>query len=439
MKEKLPRVAIVGRMNVGKSTLFNRLSESAKSIAFDFAGVTRDIIKDTICWRDYCFELIDTGGIQLKKISVDLIAELARQKALATIEQADVVLFMCDGSVGILPEDRELARMLQKAQKRVILVINKSDTTASREHQYEFERLGFDSIILISALHGKGIADLFDALLAMLPKQAKKPEKEIVCRIAILGKPNVGKSSLLNLLVKKERSIVADIPGTTREAIKEKILFHADTFEIADTPGIRRKRGVTEPIEKIMVKSAFKAVENADIVLLLIDASQGVMVDQELKLAFYIFNEVYKGLIILFNKDDLVDDQTRADLAYNLEPYDYFLDKVVQIRTSCVSKKNIGKVVNVVNQVCQRYRQRFSDEELTLLFKEALQKKPLYKSEQMIRLYKARQIRNAPITIELVVNIPQFLGPSQLMYFERILRKKAELRGVPVKFLTSKR
>lgn len=440
MKSKLPIVAIVGRVNVGKSTLFNRLAESAKSITLDYAGVTRDVIVDTVCWQDYCFTLIDTGGIQLRKIVDDPIAELARQQALATIDNADCVLFVCDGKVGLLPEDRDLAKMLQKMKKKTILVINKIDSSALHEQIYDFHKLGFKTMVPISAQHGRAIADLFDAILAALPKQiAKQIEQEAACRIAIIGKPNVGKSSLLNVLLKKERAIVADIPGTTREPIKEKIQFYKETMELADTPGIRRKRGVTEPIEKLMVKTAFKAIEAANIILLVIDATAARMVDQELKLAFYIFDEQYKGLIILFNKDDLMDDQKQEDLAFYLQPYHYFLDKVVQIRTSCITKKNVGKVMDSVNTVCTRYMQRFSDDELTVLFKEALQRKPLYRAEQLLRLYRARQIKTGPITIQLIVNEPRWFGPSQLAFFERTLRKSADLKGVPIRFVTRKK
>jgi GTP-binding protein len=440
MKNKLPIVAIVGRMNVGKSTLFNRLSDSTKSIAYDYAGVTRDLIMDTVCWRDACFTLVDTGGIRLRKIVDDPIAEEARRRALTMIEQADVVLFMCDGSVGILPEDRELAIMIQKKQKPAILIINKIDTAAAKEQVYEFERLGFKTPIAISAQHGTGIADIFDAILAALPSRSlPAPMGDVGCKVVIIGKPNVGKSSLLNLLVKKERAIVADIPGTTREPIKERVQFYNEAIELIDTPGIRRKRGVTEPIEQLMVKSAFRVVEDADVVLLVLDASQARMVDQELKLAFYVFQEQYKGLIILFNKDDLMDEQMREDLAFHLEPYAYFLDKVVQLRTSCITQKNVGKLMGIINEVCERYQHRFSDAELTILFKDAVQKRPLFRAQQELIVYRAQQVRNKPITIELVVSEPRWFGPSQMAYFEGVLRNHADLKGAPVRLVARKR
>ncbi len=440
MKKKLPIVAIIGRMNVGKSTLFNRLSESEKSITYDYKGVTRDVITDTVCWKDYCFQLVDTGGISIKKITKDLIAEEVRKRAIAAVHDADVVLFVCDGTIGILPEDREIARWLHKEKKQTILVVNKIDTKIAQEQQYEFERLGFEHLVPISAQHSIGIADLFDDLLTLLPAPKKiEREKDPSCRVGIFGKPNVGKSSLLNLLLKKERAIVADIPGTTREPIKEQLHFFKETIELIDTPGLRRKRGVTEPIEKLMVKSALDSLNDTDVVLLVIDASEGEIVDQELKLAFYIFEERYKGLIILYNKDDLVDEQTKADLEFSLSEYRYFLDKVEEVRISVVSKKNIGKLLKKVNAVCKRYTQRFSNEELFLLFKEALQKKPLYRARQRLVVYRVEQVRTSPITIALTVGEPKWFGPSQLGFFERILRKHADLKGVPIKFVLRKK
>jgi len=440
MKKTLPVVAIVGRMNVGKSTLFNRLSESARSITYDYSGVTRDVITDTVSWRDRKFELVDTGGIAIKKITQDYVAEQVRTRAIAAVHEADVVIFVCDGTIGILPEDRSLARWLHKEGKKTILVINKIDTKLAKEQQHEFQRLGFEQIIPISAQHSIGIADLFDSILEFLPEPKAIVEQEKPkCSVVILGKPNVGKSSLLNLLLKKDRAIVADMPGTTREAIKEKMHFSQETIELTDTPGIRRKRGVTEPVEKLMVKSALASLDDADVVLLMMDASAGKIVDQELKLAFYIFQERYKGLIILYNKDDLVDEQTKHDLEFSLEEYRYFLDKVEEVRTSVLTKKNIGRLLKKIDVVCERYKQRFTGEELFVLFKEALQAKPLYRAQQRLIVYHAEQVKTAPITIALTVGEPKWFGPSQLGFFERILRKSADLRGVPIKFVLRKK
>ena len=439
-KKKLPIVAIVGRMNVGKSTLFNRLAESAKAITYDYPGVTRDVITDTVCWKDQCFTLVDTGGISLKKITEDAIAEKVRQRAVDTVATADVVLFVCDGIAGLLPEDRALAKWLHKEKKDTIVVVNKIDSTLAKEQIHEFDRLGFSHVIGISAQHAMGIADLFEAILDDLPADKKEIEEdEPRCKVVILGKPNVGKSSLLNLLLKKDRAIVADMPGTTREPIKEKITFAHESIELTDTPGIRRKRGVTEPIEKLMVKSALAVLDDADVVVLVVDATEGRMVDQELKLAFYVFEECYKGLIIMYNKDDIVDEQAREDMNHHLIPYRYFLDKIEEVRTSVISKKNVGKLVKKIDQVCARYMLRFSDDELTALFKEALIKKPLYRNQQRLIVHRVKQLKTGPITLQLIVSEPKWFGPSQLGFFDNLLRKHADLKGVPIKFVVRKK
>ena len=295
-------------------------------------------------------------------------------------------------------------------------------------------------MIGISAQHAIAIADLFDAILEQLPtKKTYIEAEEPRCRVVILGKPNVGKSSLLNLLLKKERAIVDDMPGTTREPIKERLSFLKESIELIDTPGIRRKRGVTEPLEKLMVKSALRALDDADVVVLVIDASEGRMVDQELKLAFYVFEECYKGLIIMYNKDDLVDEEKREELKHHLVPYRYFLDKVEEVRTSVISKKNVGKLLKKIDQVCKRYMLRFSDDELTALIKEALTKKPLYRARQRLIVHRVKQLRTGPITLQLIVSEPRWFGPSQLGFFDNILRKHIDLKGVPIKFLARKK
>lgn len=434
---KLPRVVIVGRMNVGKSTLFNRLSVNAKSMTFDFEGVTRDIIKDTVTWRDYTFELVDTGGISLRKSS-DEINEQVRQLALKMVEQSDVILFVCDGTVGVTTEDREVAKACRKLSKKIILVVNKADNKATEEHRYEFESLGIKPIVFISALHGSSSSNLLDEICEALPApQPIAPQEEEGCKIVILGKPNVGKSSLLNLLAQEERAIVSPVAGTTREAVAQKITFYQQDLLLTDTPGIRRKRKIDETLETMMVKSAFRAVDEADVVLLLIDASEHAIADQELKLAFYVF-EHYKSLIILFNKDDISNAGIKKDMDFSLEVYDYFLKKVPQMHISCKSGKNIGKILPLVKQVYERAQQKFDDDELTMLFKEALRRKPLYHNQMILNIKRVKQIANNPITLVLITETPEWFGPGQLGYFDNIMRSEYNLLGNPIKFLTRK-
>lgn len=437
MMKKLSKVVIAGRVNVGKSTLFNRLSTEVKSITFDFPGVTRDFIKDTVCWQDKCFELIDTGGVSLRKTEDPILKEV-RSRALSVLQESDLILFVCDGKEGINPEDREISKLLHKLGKKVLLVINKIDSQLQEASQYEFQKLGHKDIYSISAQHGRGIGQLLEGIVAKLPEAKVVEDEQDFCKVVLLGKPNVGKSSLLNALLQEERAIVSDIPGTTREPIREKIKFYKGDIQITDTAGVRRKRAVKEELETFMVKTSFKALQDAHIVLLLVDASEGRLFDQELKLAFYAF-ENHKALIILFNKYDLVDDEIKNKLKFNLEPYKHLIKKIETMNISCKSGKNIGKVLSKVDVVWGRYSQKFSNDDLTFLIKDSLERKPLFHKTNRLIVRAVKQIATAPITLLLIVNVPEWFGPSQLGFFDNILRKNFDLKGVPIKFIVRKK
>lgn len=430
----VPVVAIVGRMNVGKSTLFNRLSDRVKSMTYDYEGVTRDILKETILWNHRTFELVDTGGIVVQKTQ-DKILEQVRHKALAIIDKADVVLLVVDGSVGVMAEDREIAHILRERNKKTILVINKWDKKATEENQYDFYELHHDAVVGISAEHGLNILDLLDRLLEFLPVKGERALDEPAFNVVFLGRPNVGKSSLMNALLEEERSLVSDIAGTTREALSEKITFYQEHLQITDTPGIRRKSNVNEDIEQLMVKSSFNALKDADIVVLILDASQAGIVDQELKLAFYAFQEQYKSLIIVINKSDLMDEATDKSFEDSFSNYQHLMSKVPLLRISCKTGKNIGKLLPLIKEVWDRSSQQFLDAALQHLFIDALNKTPLVRNKQELMVYKARQVSRAPITILLRVNNPDWFEQSQLSFFENVLRKEYNLIGAPVKFI----
>lgn len=434
---KRSTVVLVGRMNVGKSTLFNRLSSRVKSITLDYEGVTRDTLRDTVSWQGVTFDLVDTGGIHVRK-QQDPLFEKVRQQALQMIESAQVVVFVLDGIVGILPEDRELLTYIRKLNKPVIVVVNKIDSTQARENQFEAERLGFNAVVPLSAEHGTGINDLLDTILSLLPVGGPQAVEEPDIRVVFLGRPNVGKSSLMNALLQEERSIVSNIPGTTREAISERITYYQEHIQITDTPGVRRKRSIEGDLEPLMVKSAMHALKNTDIVVMLIDVTESQLVDQELKLAFYAFAEQRKGLIILLNKTDLMTEQIKADLDRSLEYYKHLIDKVPMLQISCVSGKNIGKVLPLIHAVAQKYQQQIPDEEINRLFVSSLQRKPLMHNREFLRVYRAWQQGNSPMTIGIQVNEPTWFGESQLAFFENLLRKEYDLVGVPVRFVLRK-
>ena len=439
MKKRYPSVVIVGRMNVGKSTLFNRLSDSVKSITLDYAGVTRDIVTDTVTVDNKTFTLADTGGISLAGKSIDFITEKVRQKALEALAQADVVLFMVDGAAGVTYEDREIAQIVReykKAQVPAILVINKSDTKKAQENEYEFSELGFNQQILISSEHGLNMPEFLDRLIEVLPAEtATVDEKEAGCRVTLLGKPNVGKSSLMNALVQYERSIVSDIPGTTREAITEPVTFYQTTILVTDTPGVRKKKSVEEGLEGSMVKSAFNSLKDADLVMLVIDGSQPSIVDQELKLAFYAFTKQYKALLIVLNKQDLVTEESKKDFEHSLELYKHLVKKINIISVSCLTGKNMGKLIPLVHETCTRYTLKLDTYLLYTRFSQELTKRPLMHNKMALRVYEVRQLATGPITIGMEVNEPAWFGDSQKAFFEGIIREEYDLTGVPVKFI----
>jgi len=437
-KTQLPTVVIVGRTNVGKSTLFNRLAEKVKAITFDREGVTRDFLRDTISWQGKSFDLIDTGGISLRRTHDPLLKQ-ARAIALTMIESADIILFIVDGKSGLVTEDREISQLLHKHGKRVLLVINKIDGKGAEEHIYDFEKLGFEQSCSISATHGKNVVEILEFIVdnISLPKVIEVHAPAY--KVTLLGKPNVGKSSLMNLLLQKERSIVSEEAGTTREALHDRITFYQEDIQLADTPGVRRMRSITDTLEELMVHSTMKALKDSDIVLLLIDGSENQLADQELKLAFYAFEAQYKALIVLYNKSDLVEEFQKSQLDHSIEEYEFFFKKIISMNISCKTGKNIGKIVPAIQDLWERYSRNFNQNELTQLFKEASIKRPLYHKKNLLVFYSAHQIATSPITIVLHVNMPQWFGASQVAYYERVLRQKYDLRGVPIKFIVRSR
>lgn len=439
-KRNYASVVLVGRTNVGKSTLFNRLANKARSIVFDAPGVTRDFITDEVSWQDRVFTLIDTGGISFDK-ATDLISQEVQARALQCMEAASLVLFVCDAQVGLLPEDRQIAKILHKKGFPVALIVNKTDTKAAQDNQHDFVQLGFKTMIPISAIHAKGIVDILEFVVGCLGQKTLVTEAERTCKVVLLGKPNVGKSSLLNLLLQEERSIVSDVPGTTREPIVERIRFYHEDILLTDTAGVRRKRSVDDPLEQLMAKSTLQAVKHADIVLLMVDAAEGTLADQELKLAFYVFEQQQKCLILLFNKQDLVVDDAYAKerLSADVREYKFLTDKVEQLNISCKTGTNVGKILPLVQKVWQRYNQKFADTQMSLMLREGLEHKPLYHNQMRLILYKVQQIKSAPITIVLYVNEPTWFGHSQLMYFDNQLRKQYDLKSIPLVLIPRKK
>lgn len=436
--KKYPSVVILGRMNVGKSTLFNRLSCNVKSMTLDFEGVTRDTLSDVIRVDNTTFSLTDTAGISHKK-QQDPLAEAARKKALEALDAADLVLFVIDGAAGVTVEDREISSIIRVSGKKTILIINKADTKAALENQYECLQLGYKKSVLVSAEHALHINTLLDLIIKELPeKKYVESDKDTGCRVTLLGKPNVGKSSILNALLAKERAIVSSIAGTTRETIVEHITFYNENITLADTAGVRKKSAVSGDLESMMVKSTMQSLKSSDIILLVMDGSQHQISDQELKLAFYAFTQHYKALVLVMNKSDLVTELSKKDLEFSLDAYKHLVNKVPLISVSCKTGKNIGKLVPLIDEVWKRYTQQFDGLLLYRLFNAQLQKTPLMHAKMPLLVYHVRQIKTRPITIVLEVNESAWFGESQLAFFENIMRAAYDLEGVPVKFIVRK-
>lgn len=438
--KKYPKVIIVGRTNVGKSTLFNRISKSTKSIVLEEEGVTRDYLSEIINWNNKTFDLIDTGGVSFKK-EKDPILEAVRLKVINLLEQASLILFVCDGKNGLTLEDQRVAKVIHKTQKPVFLILNKSDNQkALEENLPEFYSLGIDEIIQISALHGKGIIDLLDKTTEKLeqPEEEFEKEKESY-KIAIIGKPNVGKSSLTNLLTKEDRAIVSDIAGTTREAISNYTFVSEDLVLITDTAGVRRKKNVTENIEDLMVKTSLSAIRTSDMILIVVDAKEQKLADQELKLLFYAF-EQKKAVILIFNKTDLINEQEREYLEHNLDEYNFILKKIPIIWISCKDKKNISKISKQIEKLWQRLKQTFDDYVIDEEIKTILLKKPLFHKKQPILIKQIKTVTDTKVpTFIIKTNRPEWFEETQIGFVENILRKKYDLLGCPIKFIIKKK
>lgn len=427
------KVLLVGRTNVGKSSLFNRIAPKVKSLALDQEGVTRDMVTDFVTWNNVTFQLIDTGGIDLYHQTDDMTS-VVTDRIEQVLEQASVYLMVVDVKTGITQQDAKIAKKLHNMNKPTIVLINKVDSTYQEEGIHDFYQLGFERMFGVSAEHGRSIADVLDAVVQDL--KAIQPTEKIIhdtpeFRIALLGRPNAGKSSLMNQLLKQDFSIVSPVAGTTREALRKRIAFNKNVIELIDTAGVRKKSSVGTELEEMMVTNALQAAKRAHIVLLVMDLLEPELTAQELKLASYAF-ENGSAVIILFNKQDLLTDDAQQQHAMSLDLYKHMLKKFETLTISCKTGKNIGKVLPLVQEVWERYQIKFTDRYLSDLFISAIAKTPLFKNGNQIYLHKARQVGHAPLRIELVLRNVVIFEDSHRAFFENILRKAQDLRGVPI-------
>lgn len=431
MAGRKPIVAIVGRPNVGKSTLFNYIAGARISIVEDVPGVTRDRIYADAEWVGREFTLIDTGGIDVSGDGV-LLADM-RDQAEVAIDTADVVIFLCDGKHSYTIADQEVADILRRSGKDVILVLNKIDSYKRPPHFYDYYDLGFGEPFMISSVNRMGLGDLLDEIVALFPSDSVFSEDEEPIHIALIGKPNSGKSSIVNKIIGEKRVIVSDIAGTTRDAIDTRFRREGRDFVLIDTAGIRRKSKVSEAIERYSVLRAMTAVERCDVCLIVIDASEGVT-EQDKKVAG-LAHDAGKGAVFVVNKWDLIEK--------NNETYNAFLNTVKRefpfmsyapvIFVSAMTGQRIGEIVKLAAEVYENSVRRISTGVVNEVINEAIvmHQVPSDKGKRL-KIYYASQVDVRPPTFLFSVNDADLMHFSYLRYLENCLRKNFEFRGTPV-------
>lgn len=430
-----PVVAIVGRPNVGKSTFFNYICGKRISIVEETPGVTRDRIYAEAEWRNRKFTLIDTGGIE--PYSDDKILQQMRRQAELAVDMADVILFMVDVKIGLTGSDAEVATMLRKSQKPVILVANKSDRIGDPPPEmYEFYNLAMGDIMPVSSLQGLGMGDLLDEIFKYFPEDDEADGEEDIIKVAVIGKPNTGKSSLINRMVGEERVIVSDIPGTTRDAIDTLVVDGEDKYIFIDTAGIRRQSKIFENIEKYSTFRSWTAVDRADVCIIMIDAEDGVT-EQDTKIAGYA-HEQGKASIIVINKWDLVEKETGTLEEYRKTVYEKlgFMQYAPCLFISAVTGQRVNKLLELVKQVHENASLRITTGMLNDLLNEATAMvQPPSDKGKRLKLYYATQSSIKPPTFVIFVNNMGLFHYSYERYIENQLRKSFGFTGTPIRFI----
>lgn len=427
-----PLVAIVGRPNVGKSTFFNRIVGQRISIVEDTPGVTRDRLYADAEWCGHSFTLIDTGGLEIK--SEDVMWSHIRAQAQIAVETADVIVFMLDGKTGLTHEDYEVAAYLRKSRKPILLVVNKLDN--NEQHLlYDFYELGLGEPIGISAGQAKGLGDVLDEIVKLTGKYETE-EKEEALKIAVVGKPNAGKSSLVNKLLGYDRVIVSDIAGTTRDAIDTRIKIGDKEYILIDTAGIRRKRSVEEDLEQYSVMRSLGAVRRADVCLIVIDSSEELS-EQDVKIAGYV-HEQGKPSVVVMNKWDVVEKDTYTIEKYNrklkeeLKFMDYFIPTYVSAKTG----KRVDNLIKLAERAYENSSRRISTGLLNDVLREAiLTNEPPSKNGKRLKIYYVTEVSANPPTFVIFVNDDTLMHFSYRRYLENALRRSFDFEGTPIRLI----
>ena len=432
-------VAVVGRPNVGKSTLFNTIAGKQISIVQDTPGVTRDRIYAEGNWLNYYFTMVDTGGIE--PISDDVLLKQMRSQAELAIETADVIIFVTDVKSGVVDADYEVAEMLRRSKKPIVLCVNKVDSIKKYGNDiYEFYQLGLGEPFPVSAANHLGLGDLLDEVVKHFPKEGLEEKEDGTLKIALIGKPNVGKSSLTNKLLGENRVIVSDIAGTTRDAIDTEVTYNGTPYIFIDTAGLRRKGKVTEDIERYSVIRTVAAVDRADICIVLIDAVEGIT-DGDTRIAG-IAHESGKGVIIAVNKWDLVEknDKTMQEFTKQLKEKFAYMDYAEYLFISAETGQRIHKIYDLVNMIHDNQVMRIKTGVLNeILARATAMKQPPSDKGKRLKLFYITQASVAPPTFVIFVNDRELMHFSYTRYIENQIRENFGFRGTPIRFIIRER
>jgi len=429
-----PIVAIVGRPNVGKSTLFNRLVGRRKAIVDDMPGVTRDRNYSRVDRFDAPFTLIDTGGFE--PVSDDRMLQQMREQSRLAMEEADVILFVMDSRQGLTAADREVAEMLRRVDKPVFFVINKVESERQEAELGEFYALGVDGLYPISAEHNRGVDDLMDEVIATFPRSAKEEDEEDITRIAVVGRPNVGKSSLVNRLLGFERVVANPVPGTTRDSVDTYFTCNKKRYQLIDTAGIRRKGRISLKVEKYSAVDALRSLDRADVALIVINAEEGIT-EQDVRIAGYAC-EAGRACILVVNKWDLLkkDNSTTNKFVENLRIELKYLSYAPIVFVSALTGQRTGKILQMVDEVMEDYSKRISTSDLNRIFKEAVTSHhhPLHQAKR-VKFYYATQVGTRPPNFAVFTNCPEGIQESYERYLANRFREAFGFSGTPIRFL----
>ena len=434
-----PIVAVVGRPNVGKSTFFNYLAGSRISIVEDTPGVTRDRIYTEVEWRSRKFTMIDTGGIE--PYSEDIIMQQMKRQAEIAIETADVIIFMVDAKDGMTATDKEVATMLRKSHKPIVLTVNKVDRVGDPPPEvYEFYNLGMGDMIVISSVHGLGMGDVLDAVYDHFPDENNEDDDDETIKVAVVGKPNAGKSSLINSILGEDRVIVSNIPGTTRDAIDTHVEKDGQKFTFIDTAGIRKRSKINENIEKYSAIRSWAAIERADVCLIMIDAEDGVT-EQDTKIAGYAHQQG-KASIIVINKWDLIEKQTGTLEEYRKTVHEKlgFMTYAPVIFISAKTGQRVHKIYELIKYVADQAAFRISTGMLNdLVYDAVAMVQPPSDKGKRLKIYYMTQAAIKPPTFIIFVNDLELFHYSYERYLENQLRKSFGFEGTPIRFIHRQR